>query len=64
MKTWMILTGRKGFDLECQIVVHDEKQAKREIKDLKGMGFDDVRAKVFLTEADAYDWLDRAQGVI
>lgn len=64
MKTWMVLTGRKGFDLECQIVVHDAAQAKREIKDLKGMGCDDARAKVFETEADAYDWFDRATGVI
>ncbi len=59
MKTWMILTGRKGYDLECQIVVHSEAQAKREIKDLKGMGLSDARSKVFETEADAYDWLDR-----
>lgn len=55
MKTWMILTGRKGYDLECQIVVHSAEQAKREIKDLKSMGCEDARAKVFETETEAYN---------
>lgn len=64
MKTWMILTGRKGYDLECQIVVHSAEQAKREIKDLKSMGCEDARAKVFETEAEAYNWLNRANGVV
>lgn len=59
MKTWAILTGKARYDLELQIVVHTEAQAKREIKDLKGMGMNDARAKVFEQEADAYDWYER-----
>lgn len=54
MKAYMITTGRKGFDLECQIVVHDAAQAKREVKDLKGMGCENVKTHTFDTEADAY----------
>jgi len=64
MITYMITSGRKGYDLECQIVVHNEAQAKREVKDLKGMGLDGVKAHKFDSEADAYDWLDRQQGVL
>lgn len=55
----MVYTGRRGYDLECQIVVHSAEQAKREVRDLRGMGLDDVKVKTFDTEADAYDWLDR-----
>ncbi|MRN66415.1 hypothetical protein [Brucella sp. 10RB9213] len=63
MKAYMITTGRKGFDLECQIVVHDAAQAKREAKDLKGMGCENIKVRTFDTEADAYEWLDRQLGI-
>lgn len=58
MKTWAVVTGRKRFDFEVQIMVHSEAQAKREVKDLKKMGCEDARFKVFETEQAAYDWAD------
>lgn len=61
MKSYAIITGKARYDLELQIMVHSEAQAKREVKDLEQMGIDDVRYKVFETEARAYTWLEKNQ---
>lgn len=58
MKAYAVLTGRVRFDLELQIVVHTEAQAKCEVKDLKAMGCDDARWKEFPDEAALDAWYE------
>jgi hypothetical protein len=59
MTAYAIITGRRKFDLELQIIVYSEAQAKREIKDLKGMGCEDARMKVFAHDSEAYEWIEK-----
>ena len=59
MKAIGVFTGKARFDLELQIVVHTEAQAKREIKDLKAMGCDDARKREFESEEELYAWYEK-----
>lgn len=58
MQAFAVLTGTRRFDLELQIIVHTQAQAKQEVKDLKAMGCEDARAKAFADESAAYDWYE------
>lgn len=60
MKAYMITTGRQWRDLECQIIVHDAAQAKRIAKELRALGCEQVKVREFTSEAEAYEWLERA----
>lgn len=60
MKAYMITTGRQWWDLECQIVVYDAAQAKQEAKELRALGCEQVKVREFASEAEAYEWLERA----
>ena len=59
MKAYAVFTGRARFDLDLQIVVHSQQAAKREARDLREMGMDDVRIKVFEDESSLFDWFDK-----
>lgn len=56
---YAVLTGRRGFDLELQIICHDKASAQREVRELRrDFGCDDARVRVFADEAAVYDWLE------
>lgn len=63
MKAYMVTTGRKGWDLECQIVEPTKAGADKEARDLRKMGCEQVKVREFASEAEAYAWLDKAQGL-
>lgn len=57
MKAYAVITGRLRYDLELQIVVYSEAQAKKEVNDLrKNYGIDDARFKEFESEEKLYEW--------
>lgn len=54
MKCIAIFT-QDGLDL----IAYSEAEAKRHIKDLKGMGCEPVTRKNFANDAEAYDYCER-----
>lgn len=62
MNVWAVVTGRRKYDLESQIIEHTEAAAKREVKDLrKNYGIDDARVKMFASEDECYAWIEANQ---
>lgn len=59
---YFITSGRKGYDLELQIVVHSAAAAQKEIKDLRKLGCENVKAKEFAEERNGWLWLDAQLG--
>jgi exonuclease III len=57
---YAVLTGRKGFDLELQIVAYSEAEGRKEVKDLKkDFGMDTARLMPFPNEEELYTWWDK-----
>lgn len=59
MKAIGVFTGKARFDLELQIVVHTAEQVRREVKDLKAMGCENVKTREFESEAELYAWYEK-----
>jgi hypothetical protein len=51
MKVWAVITA-DGLDQCC----YSEAEAKREVKDLKRMGFEEAKVKRFENEDEAEAW--------
>lgn len=49
-------------DGQCDQICGTMAEAKREAKDLRGMGFDSVKVKAFDTWADAHAYEDALRG--
>ena len=55
-----VLTGRRKYDLELQIICTTKANAQKEVRDLKrDYGMEDARVKEFADESEAYDWVER-----
>lgn len=62
-EAFAIITGKVSeYTLEVDQICGTEREARKEVKDLKAMGFDDARFKPFATWAEAEEYQDKARG--
>lgn len=62
-QAFVILTGKASeHTLEVDGIEGTERGARKEVKDLKAMGFDDARFKPFATWAEAEAYEDKVRG--
>lgn len=54
---YAVITGRRRYDLNLDQVCETLALAKREVRDLKKMGYDDARWMEFHDECAADEWV-------
>lgn len=61
-KAYAVLTGKRKWDLELQIICTTKELAMKEVKELRrDYGMEDARIKEFENEGLAYDWIEANQ---
>lgn len=61
-RAWVITTGSTAqYTFEVDQICGSEREARKELKDLKAMGFDDAKMRAFATWAEAEDFQDRVR---
>lgn len=59
---WVITTGQASqYTFEVDQIVGSEREARKELKDLKAMGFEDAKVRPFGSWAEAEDFQDRVR---
>jgi len=58
MKAFAVTTGRAGYDLDLDIVLHDKASADKHARELREMGCEQVKVREFDNEDSLYDWYE------